>query len=123
MLQVVTLFSVPEETAVTFANSIRRGGDWHIHACRFSPDLISTDLLEHLESSRPFLVKSSSRLYLTIDFWSSHEAYLRAERSPEFQALLLARRRMATSAFEFGAFNFPTVIEVASELYERPDHF
>ena len=122
MLHVLTLFSVPEESAAFFTQSIRRGGDWHTHACQFSPDWIATDLLEHLESSRPFLVKSSSRLYLTIDFWSSHEAYLRAERSPEFHALLLARRRMATSAFELGAFDLPTVIQ-SREFSERPTRF
>ena len=111
MLHVLTLFSVSEESAAFFTQSIRRGGDWHTHACQFSPDWIATDLLEHLDCSMPFFLKSCSRLFLTIDFWSSHEAHLATNRSPEIRALLLKRRRMATSAFELGAFQTPTAIE------------
>jgi hypothetical protein len=109
MMHVVTMFSVPTETAGTFVRCIRMGGEWHILARRLAPGLIATDLLEHRASStQPFLCNSSC-LFLALDFWTSREAYLRACRSVEYRSVLLARRQMAVACFELGAFEFPAL--------------
>lgn len=99
MLYVVTLYSVSVEAAHAFETSVRRGGEWQTLARRFAPELIATDvLLRRPDSPIP--------LFLCLDFWSSPEAYLRSCRSPLHQALLAARRQLADSAFELGAFTF-----------------
>jgi hypothetical protein len=103
----MTLYSVPAEAAAPFVRSIRMDGEWHILARNLAPALIATDLLEQQSSPMPPFLSRSSILFVCLDFWSSPEAYRRACRQPACQALLDARRRMATSAFELGAFAFP----------------
>lgn len=107
MLHVITLYSIAPEAVGAFVCSIRRGGQWQALARSLAPDLIATDLLEHQTSAMPPFVSTSSTLFVCIDFWASAEAYRRSCRQPGFQALLLARRRMAGSAFELGAFSSP----------------
>ncbi len=108
MLHVMTLYSVPAEAVGPFVRSIRMGGEWHTLARNLAPALVATDLLEQQSSPMPPFLSRSSILFVCLDFWSSSEAYRRACQQPACQALLLARRRMATSAFELGAFAFPT---------------
>ncbi len=100
MLHVITLFTVPDGEKA-FVDSLRMNGDWQTLARRIAPDLIGTDLLRH----------QLSPLYLCHDFWTSPIAYFHAARSPAVQHLLLARRVMAESAFELGAFSFPASAE------------
>jgi hypothetical protein len=63
--------------------------------------------LEHNASSTPHFLRNCSRLYLALDFWTSSEVHLRGCLSAECQSLLLARRQMAATSFELGAFAFP----------------
>ena len=112
MLYVVTLYSVPDFVADSFVRSIRQGGELYALAHCPAPELIGTDILEHQESTAsPSL---SSVLFLCLDFWISPQAYRRACSSLAVQHLLLARRRMANSAFELGAFAFPALSEIKS---------
>ncbi len=114
MLHVITLYSVAAEAADPFVRSIRWGGEWHTLARSLAPALSATDLLERQSSPMPPFLSRSSVLFVCLDFWSSAEAYRRACRQPALQALLLARRRMASSAFELGEFCFPAPIEIES---------
>jgi hypothetical protein len=100
MLLVASLFSVNNQNARDFfVRSVRRGGSWQTAACRVAPELIELDVLEHLEDA-------PRTLYLCLDLWKSAEAYHRACFCPEVQCLLLARRQLADSSFELGAFAF-----------------
>jgi len=58
----------------------------------------------------PFLSRTSI-LFVCLDFWVSPEAYRRAFQRPAIQALLDARRQMASCAFELGAFGFPAAMD------------
>jgi hypothetical protein len=101
MLHVLTLLAIESDTDA-FIRFIR--GDWHTLSRRVAPELIGTDLLEHQAIPGQTLLSPSARLFIALDFWTTPEAYRRACRSPECQALLLERRMWATSSFEFGAF-------------------
>ena len=115
MIHVFTLFAVQSDASEPFVRYIR--GDWHTLARRV-PDLIATDLLEQKATAGHTMLCHSARLFVALDFWTAHDAYLRASRSSECQALLLQRRIWANSAFEFGAFEFPRVME----LYDSVAH-
>jgi hypothetical protein len=86
------------------------GGEWHTLVRKLAPALIATDLLEQQSSPMPPFLCRSSILFVCLDFWSSAESYRRAYQQPAYQALLDARRRMASSAFELGAFAFPAAM-------------
>lgn len=102
MLLVASLFSVKNRNAREFfVRSIRRGGSWQVTACHVAPDLIQLDVFEHEEGA-------PKAIYLCLDLWKSTEAYHRACYSTEVQELLLARRLLADSSFEIGAFAFAT---------------
>jgi hypothetical protein len=102
MLLVASLLSIKDQSARDFfVRSVRRGGNWQATACRVAPELIELDVFEHLED-----VPGS--LYLCLDLWKSAEAYHRACCSPEVQDLFLARRQLADSSFELGAFALAT---------------
>jgi hypothetical protein len=112
MLYVVTLYSVQSFAAESFVRSLRRGGELYSFAHCLAPELIATDILQHQASTAtPSL---SSTLFICLDFWISPGAYRRACSSLAVQHLLLARRRMANSAFELGAFAFPAFSEIKS---------
>jgi hypothetical protein len=111
MLHVMTLYSVTAEAVGPFIRSIRRGGEWHTLARDLAPALIATDLLERQSSPAPPFHLNSTVLFLCIDFWTSPVAYRRDCHQPACQTLLLARRRMASCAFELGAFCFPAPME------------
>jgi len=100
MLLVASLFSVKDQYARDFfVRTIRRGGSWQNAACRIAPELIELDIFEHMEDA-------PKAVYLCLDLWKSAEAYHNACRSSEVQNLLLARRLLADSSFELGAFAF-----------------
>jgi len=113
VIHVFTLFAVQADASEPFVRYMR--GEWHTLSRRV-PDLIATDLLEQRAAAGHTLLCRSTRLFVTLDFWTAHEAYLRASRSAECQALLLQRRIWATSAFEFGAFEHPRVHELYDSL-------
>jgi hypothetical protein len=104
VLHVLTLFAVQADTVSPFVRYIR--GDWHNLSRRVAPALIATDLLEQHPATGHSLLSPSARLFIALDFWATPEAYRRACRSPECQDLLLERRMLANSCFEFGAFEF-----------------
>ena len=100
MLLVASLFSVKDRNARDFfVRSVRRGGSWQASACRIAPELIELDVFEHMEDA-------PKAIYLCLDLWTSTEAYHSACCSSEVQNLLLARRLLADSSFELGAFAF-----------------
>ena len=102
MLLVASLFSVNNRNAREFfVRSIRRGGSWQTAACHVAPDLIQLDVFEHMEAA-------PKAIYLCLDLWKSTEAYHRACCSSDVQNLLFARRLLADSSFEIGAFAFTT---------------
>jgi hypothetical protein len=102
MLLVASLFSVKDQnTRDFFVHSVRRGGSWQTAACHVAPELIELDVFEHME-------EAPKAIYLCLDLWTSTEAYHRACCSPRVQNLLLARRLLADSSFELGAFAFAT---------------
>ena len=111
MTHVFALFAIHADASEPFVRYIR--GEWHSLA-RLQRDLIATDLLEQKTDAGHTLLCRSTRLFVALDFWTTHEAYLRASRSAECQALLLQRRIWANSAFEFGAFEHPRL----QELYD-----
>ncbi|MGA2351343.1 MAG: hypothetical protein ABSF70_12990 [Terracidiphilus sp.] len=113
MLHVISLYSVAASSAAPFVHSIRTG-EWHTLARRVAPALVATDLLERQLSPMPPFLSRSSTLFICLDFWSSPEAYRRASQQPACQALLVARRQMASSTFELGEFCFPAPIELES---------
>lgn len=115
MIHVFTLFAVQADAFEPFVRYLR--GEWHTVARRV-PGLVATDLLEQKAVAGHTLLCRSTRLFVALDFWTTHEAYLHASRSAECQALLLQRRIWATSAFEFGAFEHPRV----KELYDSIAH-
>jgi hypothetical protein len=114
MLHVITLYAVAAESAGAFARTIRKGGQWHTLSRDLAPALIATDLLEHEASPAPPFLSSSSVLFVCLDFWTCPEAYRRACQNPACRALLVARRQMASSAFELGAFSFPAEVDLES---------
>jgi hypothetical protein len=98
LIHVVTRFCVSDRGGdEAFVRFVR---EWQPLARRIAPDLIATDLLRHDQ-------EVPAPLYLCLDFWTSVEAYRRALRSGAIQQLLRARREMAFSSFELGAFAFP----------------
>ncbi len=100
MLLVASLFSVRDRHARDlFVRAIRRGGSWQTAACRIAPELIELDIFEHVEDA-------PKAIYLCLDLWKSTAAYHSACCSSEVQNLLLARRLLADSSFELGAFAF-----------------
>jgi hypothetical protein len=100
MLLVASLFSVKDRNARDFfVRTIRRGGSWQTAACRIAPELIELDIFEHMEDA-------PKAVYLCLDLWKTAEAYHSACCSAEVQNLLLARRLLADSSFELGAFAF-----------------
>lgn len=106
MLLVASLFSIKDRNARDFfVRSVRRGGSWKKAACRVAPELIELDVFEHLEDA-------PGGLYLSLELWTSTEAYHRACSSPEVQDLFLARRQLADSSFELGAFAFATTADL-----------
>jgi len=98
MTHVFALFAIHADASEPFVRYIR--GEWHSLA-RLQRDLIATDLLEQKTDAGHTLLCRSTRLFVALDFWTTHEAYLRASRSAECQALLLQRRIWAKFAFEF----------------------
>ena len=98
MLHVITLFTVPDHEGA-FVRSLSMNGDWQTLARRVAPDLVATDLLQH----------QLSPLYVCHDFWNTPEAYFRGLHSPIVQSIFMARRHMASSCFELGAFQFPAL--------------
>jgi len=112
MIHVITLYSVRVEAVGAFVRSIGRGGQWYTLSRAAAPAaLIGTDLLQHEPSAAAPFLSASSVLFVCIDFWISREAYQRACLNPALQSLLLARRQMAASVFEFGAFSFPKRVD------------
>ena len=108
MLLVASLFSLKDRNARDFfVRTIRRGGSWQTAACRIAPELIELNILEHMEDA-------PKAIYLCLDLWKTAKAYHNACCSPEVQHLLLARRLLADSSFELGAFAF-TAAEDPSE--------
>ena len=105
MLHVITLFTVPEDEDA-FVQAMSANGYLHTLARRIAPDLVATDLLRHKLSS----------LYLCHDFWATPEAYSRGLHSPNVQSLFFARRQMASSCFELGAFQFPAFTDCMAVL-------
>lgn len=100
MLLVASLFSIKDRNARDFfVRTIRRGGSWQTTACRIAPELIELDVFEQMEDA-------PKAIYLCLDLWKSTEAYHRACCSSEVQNLLLARRLLADSSLELGAFAF-----------------
>ncbi len=100
MRLVASLFSLKDQNARDFfVRSGRRGGSWQASACRIAPELIELDVFEHMEDA-------PKAIYLCLDLWTSTEAYHIACCSSEVQSLLLARRLLADSWFELGAFAF-----------------
>jgi len=100
MLLVASLFSISDRnTRNFFVRSVRRGGSCQATACRIAPELIELDIFEHMEDA-------PKAIYLCLDLWKSTEAYHRACCSSEVQNLLLARRLLADSSFDLGAFAF-----------------
>lgn len=112
MLHVITLYSVPTGTADAFVRSVR--GQWHTLARSLAPALVATELLQHELSPAPPFFSNSSALFACLDFWTSPDAYRRACLNPPCRALFLARRQMASSAFELGAFAFPGTVDSES---------
>jgi hypothetical protein len=105
MLLVVSLFTVKNrEAREFFIRSLRRGGSWQNTALRVAPQLINLETFEHLDGD-------GDPLCLCLDLWKSTEAYYSACHSAEVQSLLLARRQLADSAFELGAFTFAMTSE------------
>jgi hypothetical protein len=111
LIHIITLYSVRVEVVDPFVHSIGRGGEWYMLSRAVAPALISTDLLQHEPSAAVPFLSASSVQFVCLDFWISPESYQRACQSPACQALLLARRQMADSAFEFGAFSFPKRVD------------
>ena len=109
MLHVITLYAVEPEAASAFVRSVRFGGEWRALARDLAPSLIATDLLERQFTPSPPFFSNTSILFVCLDYWSSLVAYRRASENPSYQALLLARRRMASSAFVLGEFSFPAI--------------
>jgi hypothetical protein len=109
VIHVFTLFAVQADASEPFVRYLR--DEWHTLARRV-PDLIATDLLVQKIAAGHTLLCRSTRLFVALDFWTTHDAYLRASRSAECQALLLQRRIWANSAFEFGAFEHPRLREL-----------
>jgi hypothetical protein len=100
MLLVASLFSVKNRNARDFfVGSARHGGSWQTAACRIAPDLIELDVFEPIQDG-------PKAIYLCLDLWKSAEAYHRACFCPEVQTLFLARRHLADSSLELGAFAF-----------------
>lgn len=107
MLLVVSLFTVKDQKArESFIHSLRRGGSWQDTALRVAPQLINLETFEHLSDR-------GDSLCLCLDLWRSTEAYYCACHSAEVQSLLLARRLLADSVLELGAFTFATASESA----------
>ena len=105
MLLVASLFSIKDRNARDFfVRTIRRGGNWQTAACRIAPELIELDIFEHMEGA-------PKAVYLCLDLWKSTEAYHNACRNSEVQNLFLARRLLADSSFELGAFAFTAAEE------------
>lgn len=102
MLHVITLFTVPDGEE-RFVRSLQINGDWHAVARRIAPELVATDLLRH----------QISPLYICHDFWTTPEAYFLSLHSSSVHGLLLARRQMASACLELGAFEFPTLTDLA----------
>lgn len=119
MIYVITLYSVRAEAVGPFVRSIGRGGEWYTLSRALAPALIATDLLQHEQSAAAPFLSASSVLFVCLDFWISPEFYQRVCQSPAWQALLLARRQMADSAFEFGAFSFPKRVD--AEILGMPE--
>jgi hypothetical protein len=107
MIHVVTLYSVRVEAVGRFVGSIGWGGEWCTLSRAVAPALIASDLLQHEPSANASFLSASTVLFVCLDFWISLEAYQRGRQSPDCQRLFVARRQMAASAFEFGAFCFP----------------
>jgi hypothetical protein len=106
MLLVVSLFSITNrEARELFIRSLSRGGSWQNTAFHIAPQLISLEVFEHLDDG-------SDSLCLCLDLWKSKEAYYCACHSSQVQSLLLARRRLADSSFELGAFTFASTSEI-----------
>jgi hypothetical protein len=105
MLHVITLFTVPDDEE-KFVRSLCKNGDWHILARRIAPELVATDLLRH----------RLSPLYICHDFWTTPEGYFLGLRSHALQNLFLARRQMAATCFELGAFEFPALADCMTVL-------
>ena len=100
MLLVVSLFTVKNrETREFFVRSLRRGGSWQSTALRVAPQMLNFELFEHLDDG-------ADAPYLCLELWMSVEAYYSACQSPEIQSLFLARRQLADSSFELGAFAY-----------------
>ena len=100
MLLVVSLFTVKSrEAREFFVRSLRRGGSWQTTALRIAPQILDIEVFEHLDDD-------ADALCLCLDLWKSTEAYFRACRLPEVQSLFLARRELADSSFELGAFAY-----------------
>jgi hypothetical protein len=116
---VITIYGVRPERAGLFVRSMSRDGEWYSLSRALAPTtLIATDTLRHEPSAAaPFLL-GSSVLFVCIDFWISRAAYQQACQSPDCQSLFIERRRMAESAFEFGAFSFPGRVD--AETVDMP---
>jgi len=100
MLLVVSLFTVKNrETREFFVRSLRRGGSWQSAAHSVAPQLLNFEVLEHQNDG-------ADAPYLCLELWMSAEAYYCACQSPEIQSLFLARRQLADSSFELGAFAY-----------------
>src|ERR1700761_3786292 len=105
MLNVITLYQISAAAVPHFVSSLGRGGEWNMLVRRGVPSLIATDVPEPQASSS---VPGPSVLFACLDFWISAEAYHQACQNPAYQALILARRQMAESSFELGAFRWST---------------
>lgn len=117
MLLVVSLFTVKNgEAREFFVRSLRRGGSWQSTALRIAPQIIDVEVLEHLDDG-------AEALCLCLDLWKSTEAYYRACHSPEVQSLFLARRQLADSSFELGAFAYPVTPEAGETTATRLNKF
>jgi hypothetical protein len=111
MIHVITLYSVRPDAVGSFVRSIGRDGECFALSRVVGPALLASDLLQHEPSAAAPFLSASSVLFVCIDFWISREAYQRACLNPAFQSLILARRQMAASVFEFGAFSVPKRVD------------
>lgn len=101
MFHFITLFAVAPEAEDEFVRRLGTSGAWLEQARRAAPALVAADLLRH----------QSKSLFLSHDFWTTHESYSLARGSEAVQQLLSVRKRMAVASFEIGAFTFPVLIE------------
>jgi quinol monooxygenase YgiN len=97
VIHVICLYLVDPQNAHTFI-SFLRDGLWCESVPQLYPGLIGTDLLRN--SARP-------DIFLSIEFWTSEEAYRTARYSPATSALASLLKNLGVTRVDLGAFSFP----------------